>query len=102
MRRQLAGGSINHSVCAEGGDERPSIWVGLSFVAFYPLAKALESKDQQVSGHAGRFQIVDQLWSDGKGACVCHHFFYWGAFPVRLSRREFLGGFAWDSFCWYC
>ena len=88
---------------AEGGDERRSIWVGHQSVAFYPLAKALESKDQQASGHAGRFQRVDQLWSDGKGACVCHQFFYWGAFPVRPSRREFLGGFGLgDSFCWYC
>jgi hypothetical protein len=40
-------------------------------MAFYPLAKALESKDQQVSGHAGRFQIVDQTlnsapWRSGR------------------------------------
>ena len=28
---------------AEGGDERRSVWVGLPFVAFYPLAKALQS-----------------------------------------------------------
>src|ERR1035441_10582646 len=87
---------------AEGGDERRSICVGHQSIAFYPLAKALESKEQQASGHAGRFQRVDQLWSDGKGACVCHHFFYRGALPVRTSRGEFLDGFEWgDSFCWY-
>jgi hypothetical protein len=41
---------------AEGGDERRSICVGHQSIAFYPLAKALESKDQQASAHAGRFQ----------------------------------------------
>src|SRR5450759_286934 len=66
---------------AEGADERPSVWVGLPPVAFYPLAKALQSKEQEVFGHAWRFQIADQLWSDGKRACVGHQFFYRGALP---------------------
>src|ERR1035438_10253295 len=44
-----------------------------------------------VTGSAGRLQRPDQLWSDGKGACVCHQFFYRGALPARLS-----------SFWWIC
>ena len=78
---------------AEGAHEFPSILAGHQSVAFHPLAKALESKDQQASGHAGRLQRVDQLSSNGKGICVGHHFFYRGALPVRASQ---------GSFWWIC